>query len=505
MAPGAPRWKAASSTDFAQVRVHSDAKAARSTEALGALAYSVGRHIVFGAGRYEPREPGAQSLLAHELAHVAQDADGRGEADNALLEAEADRAGGLAPQPELPSRPLRVGGRRVHRKNGAPPPPELEFAMTLALDPLSTADAKKAFEAYRKIPAAKRNSALEAQFKGGALAKLLRALPKDEAMNAYPAELREMLRFIEEASTREASGMSDEKMAEVQAKFQLAEAKKAAAAAAAAKVPKGTPPPAPTPKEILEARKEQVAKTSITPVKTAKWDAMDKATKDDWLKRAGKSVDAVVAFASKSFPELKLTKANFKADFPAIEKRGAGVLAFEGGTAALPVAVFGYEFVHAAEADPGYVLGVVVHELFGHREYGAYGSEYHLKLYDEAQKKIPGYVKPAEGSAERTREMDAYAYQETEIYALLMSLPYSKAIDPKDAGKGLVGYDPAAWAKTRIGIIKSQWDPKLAIAIVRGLYQRLLLDPRISGPAINAFRDGVRLYFTADEAKAILK
>jgi hypothetical protein len=41
--------------------------------------------------------------------------------------------------------------------------------------------------------------------------------------------------------------------------------------------------------------------------------------------------------------------------------------------------------------------------------------------------------------------------------------------------------------------------------MAQGLYQRLLLDPRISGPAINAFRDGVRIYFTALEAKEILK
>lgn len=491
--------------DFAQVRVHLDANAARSAEAFGALAFSVGRHIVFGAGRYEPRKPGVQPLLVHELAHVVQESDGRGEADRARLEAEADHASGLAPESDRPRRPLRVGGRVLHRKNGAPPAPEVEFAMLLTLNPLSKDDAKKAFEAYKKIPAAKRQAALEAQFKGGELAKLLRALPKDEAINAYPDQLREMLRFIEQASTRATSGMSDDKMAEVQAKFQLAEAQKAAAAAAAAKAPKGAPPPTPTPKEVQQARKERVAKTSIAPVKTAKWDGMDKATKDDWLKRAGKSVDAVVALASKSFPELKLSKANFKVDFPAIEKRGAGVLAFEGGTAALPVAVFGYEFVRAAEADPGYVLGVVVHELFGHREYGPYGTEYHLELYDQAQKKIPGYVKPAEGSTERTAEMDAYAYQETEIYSLLRSLPYSKAIEPKDASKALVGYEPADWAKTRIGIIKSQWDPALAVAIVRGLYQRLLLDPRISGPAINAFRDGVRAHFTADEAKAILK
>jgi len=239
-------------------------------------------------------------------------------------------------------------------------------------------------------------------------------------------------------------------------------------------------------------------------VAVATWDAMDAVTKGDWTKRANKAVDKVVARAGK-FPELKLTRANFKADFPGIEKRGAGVLAFEGGTPAAPVAVFGFEFVRAAEADPGYVLGVVVHELFGHHEYGPYGSEYHLKLYDLAQKKIPGYVKPAEGTKARTAEKDAYAYQETEIYALLRSLPYSKSIAPKDVPKGLVGYEPAQWAKDRIGIIKSQWEPKLAVAIVRGLYKRLLLDPRISGPAIKAFRDGVRIHFTVAEAAEVFK
>lgn len=60
------------SHDFGSVRVHDDARAAASAEAIGAGAFSVGEHVVFGPGRYEPRTPAGRLLLAHELAHVVQ-------------------------------------------------------------------------------------------------------------------------------------------------------------------------------------------------------------------------------------------------------------------------------------------------------------------------------------------------------------------------------------------------------------------------------------------------
>jgi hypothetical protein len=58
--------------DFSQVRVHTDAKAAASAAALDAIAYAGGRHIVFGADQYAPGSTEGRRLLAHELAHVAQ-------------------------------------------------------------------------------------------------------------------------------------------------------------------------------------------------------------------------------------------------------------------------------------------------------------------------------------------------------------------------------------------------------------------------------------------------
>ena len=58
--------------DFERVRVHADAQADRSARAMNALAYTVGRHVVFAVGRFAPRSREGQRLLAHELAHVVQ-------------------------------------------------------------------------------------------------------------------------------------------------------------------------------------------------------------------------------------------------------------------------------------------------------------------------------------------------------------------------------------------------------------------------------------------------
>ncbi len=58
--------------DFSRVRVHTGARAAESARAVNALAYTVGRDVVFGAGQYAPGTSAGRRLLAHELAHVVQ-------------------------------------------------------------------------------------------------------------------------------------------------------------------------------------------------------------------------------------------------------------------------------------------------------------------------------------------------------------------------------------------------------------------------------------------------
>jgi len=58
--------------DFSRVRIHTDGEAAASARAVDAQAYAVGQDVVFALGRYAPETRAGQRLLAHELAHVAQ-------------------------------------------------------------------------------------------------------------------------------------------------------------------------------------------------------------------------------------------------------------------------------------------------------------------------------------------------------------------------------------------------------------------------------------------------
>jgi hypothetical protein len=58
--------------NFETVRIHADTVAAQSARALAALAYTVGSHVVFRDGEYQPGSSAGQRLLAHELTHVVQ-------------------------------------------------------------------------------------------------------------------------------------------------------------------------------------------------------------------------------------------------------------------------------------------------------------------------------------------------------------------------------------------------------------------------------------------------
>jgi hypothetical protein len=77
--PGQPLEPAASTFmgsrfghDFEGIRIHTDPRASASARAVGAHAYTVGQHIVFGPGQYAPATEAGKALLAHELAHTVQ-------------------------------------------------------------------------------------------------------------------------------------------------------------------------------------------------------------------------------------------------------------------------------------------------------------------------------------------------------------------------------------------------------------------------------------------------
>ncbi len=81
-------FQARTGFDFSAVSVHSDQTAWSAAQAIGARAFTVGRHIVFGRGEYDPSSIRGRHLLAHELAHVLQ-------ADTGLIhrQSETDKGG----------------------------------------------------------------------------------------------------------------------------------------------------------------------------------------------------------------------------------------------------------------------------------------------------------------------------------------------------------------------------------------------------------------------------
>ena len=54
------------------VRIHTGPQAAAACESINARAFTVGNHVAFNQGEYDPESPEGQHVLAHELAHVRQ-------------------------------------------------------------------------------------------------------------------------------------------------------------------------------------------------------------------------------------------------------------------------------------------------------------------------------------------------------------------------------------------------------------------------------------------------
>ena len=67
-----PGFQPEVSAGLARARIHADAPAARAAASLKARAFTLGRDVMFGAGQFRPETRDGRQLIAHELAHVAQ-------------------------------------------------------------------------------------------------------------------------------------------------------------------------------------------------------------------------------------------------------------------------------------------------------------------------------------------------------------------------------------------------------------------------------------------------
>ncbi len=126
--------------DLGHVRVHADARAAASAQAVDAAAYAVGNAIVFGAGRYQPEHEEGRSLLVHELVHTLQQRGSTSDSGRPLLvDSAASAQEGEARTIAAMSR-HRTGGRRpstvpvgnpgpaVVARQSVPPPAPVDTA-----------------------------------------------------------------------------------------------------------------------------------------------------------------------------------------------------------------------------------------------------------------------------------------------------------------------------------------------------------------------------------------
>jgi len=81
--------------DFSGVRIHTGAAAAASASRMNARAFTIGGDIAFAGGEYAPGTLIGDALLAHELAHVAQQRDSRPGAEDAPMAKNSGGEGAL--------------------------------------------------------------------------------------------------------------------------------------------------------------------------------------------------------------------------------------------------------------------------------------------------------------------------------------------------------------------------------------------------------------------------
>lgn len=79
--------------DFSDVQLHTGPKAAAAADSINARAFTVGNHVAFNKGEYQPGTDSGKEVLAHELTHVRQQTNGAVSmlpAEDAQLEIDPD-------------------------------------------------------------------------------------------------------------------------------------------------------------------------------------------------------------------------------------------------------------------------------------------------------------------------------------------------------------------------------------------------------------------------------
>jgi hypothetical protein len=460
---------------------------------LNAKAFAHGEEVVF---RSHPDLASA----AHEATHVLQQragvsaeearrADSPSERTAALVANRVAAGKGAEDVLDASLGTRRSGAQPVFQLQAATVPqgPSIQDAM-LGVAAWTRTLAEQAMAAYAGLSSSQRDAWLQ---RHKTVEAMLGALDPADATGSgrFVATIRDILERVQQAGALRFAGrlglQGEPGMATVDANFMHRRNVAAAKAAAGGHAPSAS--------AVAAEQAGQVASTSIapqtvtmTPQQAALINSQNQAL-----------IPGLIQYAAQHHPQLHLQASQIQVDAKAINDRGQGIIAFASGGKA----VVGESFRDAAQANFAYVMPTLVHELFGHPDYGPYGTEYGLKVYDAAAAKMPGYVQPT--GAGRTSEVDAYAYQETEIFSLLREVDYYVPVTAAHQNLASVNYDPAPEIANRMGLIKTQFERRVALSLVRGLALRIHADPRLSAKAKKTFDAAVKKAFPGEAALLI--
>jgi outer membrane protein OmpA-like peptidoglycan-associated protein len=141
--------------DFSDVRVHTDSGAIEAAKQIQAQAFTTGRDIYFGRGRFQPQATEGQKLLAHELAHTLQQdtlsstqTKGKFSSPNDPLEQAADDMAAKVVSDNIPDN-IRDNVSQIKMTSSSLTTPEIQRQ----LDPLSSrSESYKALEPGQPQP-----------------------------------------------------------------------------------------------------------------------------------------------------------------------------------------------------------------------------------------------------------------------------------------------------------------------------------------------------------------
>jgi hypothetical protein len=303
--------------------------------------------------------------------------------------------------------------------------------------------------------------------------------------NTPRATLEKNGQLVMDVEAMRSTGMTIDELAEEQKDFLQTQAKKAG-------------------KSPGEYVRDVVEKEGYGGGTAENWNKLHKSEKQKWHDRFNAAVKSIKATAPDDVKHIikdaEGKGGGFRWNPAETEKNGA--FAYTSGDWALHC---GVRWVKAAEKDITGVYGNIAHEMGGHNYYGETNG---WDIQWEAIGKL-GAKEQETAYSGKNSPYSAYGYMETEIFAELYEFTYATTGNPSDTpfDEDAKGTDltPERKRKTESGKpftvndvrnqltrIKAAFAPKVAEAVVRGLWRRVQIDARILERAKQLFAAEVK-------------